>query len=453
MSCDKIDANVPDSVRSKFKLFTDKNNIYACALNMADVISNCNKSYILQLLTRNMETFIVYSRFGRVGQTGQINTDVFIDQEQAINEFKKIFHDKTGTDWSKRYETNSVIGKYSYVLLKYEDTAPLDKTLKEITLDEEVVRFIKLIYDPSLYSTTGSQYHFDTKKLPLGSLGFNQIKRAKSILDKLSLGNDVNTLSSEFYTVLPSVGKLKPLTTQTQIKEKYDLLEMLENMCYVSENIGSDIMDKYTSLTAHISPVSTADGNMIRKYFNMNAGKTHHYSVDIVGMYQIDKPHERQRYRKWESLHNKQLLWHGSPMANAVGILSAGLRIVAHPANGSMFGRGLYFANISTKSIGYTRIQKGGYGIMFLCEVALGNCTEHATAANINLLPPNKHSLLCRGNYSPEPENHIEIDGDVVVPIGKPVNSSVQRGLIYDEYVIYDMSQIKLRYAIIIKHK
>lgn len=456
-----MDKHIPTEVKKSFKLLNIDNIIYACALNMADVISNCNKSYILQLLTRNLETFIIYSRSGRVGQVGQINTDVFVDQDQAIEEFKKIFHNKTGIKWSDRHNIdNNKKGKYSYVILKHEDK-PVNQiqTKTKITISDELVKFIKIIYDPSLYSTAGNQYLIDTKKLPLGSLGFTQIKRAEAILDELckyvkSKSNDdkINTLSSEFYTTIPSVGKIKPLYTEDIIKDKYQLLELLENICYISKNIDGGIMTKYSELNAKITPVTDSSViNMINKYFYTNMGHTHVNNLEIVGMYEIDKPSERQKYRKWESLHNKQLLWHGTPLANAVGILTKSLCI--GNARGGMFGSGLYFANVSTKSAGYTRIVNGGYGIMFLCEVALGNCLKLETALSVLKLPKGTHSVLCEGMNRPNPEQHIKIDGNVTVPIGKIMNNSTQVTLYYDEYVVYDASQIKLRYAVIIKSK
>jgi hypothetical protein len=46
------------------------------------------------------------------------------------------------------------------------------------------------------------------------------------------------------------------------------------------------------------------------------------------------------------------LLWHGSRLTNWVGIISQGLRIAPPeaPSTGYMFGKGVYFADMSSKS-------------------------------------------------------------------------------------------------------
>jgi poly [ADP-ribose] polymerase len=73
------------------------------------------------------------------------------------------------------------------------------------------------------------------------------------------------------------------------------------------------------------------------------------------------------------------LLWHGSRLTNFVGILSQGLRIAPPeaPVTGYMFGKGVYFADMSSKSANYCFTSKeNNTGILLLCEVALGDMSE-----------------------------------------------------------------------------
>jgi len=68
-------------------------------------------------------------------------------------------------------------------------------------------------------------------------------------------------------------------------------------------------------------------------------------------------------------------LWHGSRLTNFVGILSQGLRIAPPeaPVSGYMFGKGVYFADMSSKSANYCSTSVDNpTGILLLCEVALG---------------------------------------------------------------------------------
>lgn len=85
---------------------------------------------------------------------------------------------------------------------------------------------------------------------------------------------------------------------------------------------------------------------------------------------------EKSRYKPFKQLHNRQLLWHGSRLTNFAGILSQGLRIAPPeaPATGYMFGKGLYFADMVTKSANYCfPTRSNPNGLLLLCEVALGN--------------------------------------------------------------------------------
>jgi poly [ADP-ribose] polymerase len=62
------------------------------------------------------------------------------------------------------------------------------------------------------------------------------------------------------------------------------------------------------------------------------------------------------------------LLWHGSGIANFVGILSQGMRIAPPeaPASGYLFGKGIYLADLAEKSVGYCRAHQSGKALMLL---------------------------------------------------------------------------------------
>lgn len=468
-----IDKHFP--YRGTFDILNDGTAEYACNLNIADVANNCNKSYIMQLLHRNYETYVLFCRSGRVGQVGQLSTEVFIDKDLAVQMFKDVFRDKTGIRWDQRYDDDvehGVSGKYQFILMKSDNKHTVNDAQKvqaQFTLSHKVVEFIKMISDPQLYSNAGKSYGFDTERLPLGSLGVKQIERAREILKELNgLMNTetgmiidektelANELSSAFYSMIPSVQtKVKPLTSLKQLQEKGDLLELLRNMSYIAQD-NSDVVKKYLDLDTTVTHLNDHERyELIRNYLTKNTGGSHMFLLKLIDIFEINKPREVQSYRKWSSLHNKQLLWHGTNMANAIGILSTGLRInpPGVPTTGKMFGNGLYFANASTKSAGYMGIRANGIGIMFLCEVALGNMYERVSAENIVTLPAGKHSTKGLGCYQPDPDTHVDIDGDVTVPIGRIVQTAVSgRSLLYDEFIIYDVSQIKMRYVVVVEY-
>jgi hypothetical protein len=460
-----VDAHCPSVLLKKFKLMSNDNEYYACALNQADVINNCNKSYIMQMFHRSGETFVIYSRFGRVGHVGSMNTEIYVDKDQTIKEFKRLFYDKTGILWDERYTDTTIhSGKYQFIIMKSDNVKTLDKEPEDLVgdLHPQIQRFVEIIYDPALYDKTADSYNIDTRKLPLGSLGVSQINKANQIIKQLSdlvdrkgQEDKIAELSSLFYTCVPSaLSKLKLIDTMDMVKDKAELMDFLGNMCYMSQSIDKNIVSKYLQLETNLDHVTDAETiSMITSYANTNVGSTHNMSLKIKGIYEINKPKEKQAYNKWSGLHNKQLLWHGTRLANAVGILTMGMRInpVGVPTTGKMFGNGLYFANSSTKSAAYMGLKSKGMGIMFLCEVALGNMYERLHAESVVKLPSGKHSTKGVGCNQPNPDDHIVIN-DVTVPIGKLQATSNGGALHYDEFIVYDVSQIKMRYAILIDY-
>lgn len=128
------------------------------------------------------------------------------------------------------------------------------------------------------------------------------------------------------------------------------------------------------------------------------------------------------------------LLWHGSRLTNYVGILSQGLRIAPPeaPVTGYMFGKGVYFSDMVSKSANYCFTTKtNNTGIMLLCEVALGEMNEKFAAdyyaAN---LPNGKLSTKGVGKTAPSASSYVKYE-DTTIPIGKGEASGVQQVISY----------------------
>lgn len=87
---------------------------------------------------------------------------------------------------------------------------------------------------------------------------------------------------------------------------------------------------------------------------------------------------------------------------------------------------------------------------MLLCEVAVGSTSDKFQADyNANNLPQGKHSTKGLGKMFPPPESYIDLNG-VLVPIGKPktTTNDANYSLLYNEYIVYDIKQVKLRYLL-----
>jgi len=166
---------------------------------------------------------------------------------------------------------------------------------------------------------------------------------------------------------------------------------------------------------------------------------------------------EAARYRPFSKLHNRQLLWHGSRVSNFAGILSQGLRIAPPeaPATGYMFGKGIYFADMVSKSANYCFANHGNpRGLLLLCEVALGNMYEKKTSEYVTKLPTGKHSTKGLGKTHPDPSKTHVTSAKVEIPLGPGVKSEVANtSLLYNEYIVYDVGQANIQYLLQVQFK
>ncbi len=105
-------------------------------------------------------------------------------------------------------------------------------------------------------------------------------------------------------------------------------------------------------------------------------------------IFKISRKGEAERFRPFKEKlkDNRMLLWHGSRITNFAGILSQGLRIAPPeaPVTGYMFGKGIYFADMVSKSANYCSTSRSNStGLMLLCDVALGSMYERTQVRNL----------------------------------------------------------------------
>merc|ERR1719510_1127746 len=199
--------------------------------------------------------------------------------------------------------------------------------------------------------------------------------------------------------------------------------------------------------------------NVINSYVKNTHGDTNghtHYTLDLEEVFEVDRKGESKRFRPHSANHNRMLLWHGSRMTNFVGILSQGLRIAPPeaPVTGYMFGKGVYFADMSSKSANYCRVDASSGGtsaLLLLCEVALGDMnTKLRHDYNANELPEGKHSVKGLGCNFPNPDGTLTLENGMKVPCGKKLSHEQAENaeLLYNEYIVYDEAQVKIRYLV-----
>ena len=129
---------------------------------------------------------------------------------------------------------------------------------------------------------------------------------------------------------------------------------------------------------------------MLKQYIENTHAATHNqYELELLEVFKVVREGEMKRFKPFKNLHNHMLLWHGSRTTNYAGILSQGLRIAPPeaPVTGYMFGKGVYFADMVSKSANYCRTSgRDPVGLLLLCEVALGDMYVRMLISNIKCI-------------------------------------------------------------------
>ena len=133
---------------------------YNCVLNQTDLKTNRNKFYNIQILDNTSE-YIVYIRYGRIGEKGKLSYLKFSDPSGAIAKFKTQFKAKTRNNWDNRDKFIKANGKYHLAKIDTEVKVDNDDDLgdeKEEVVESKLdVRIIKLL---ELLSDLAEQYFF-----------------------------------------------------------------------------------------------------------------------------------------------------------------------------------------------------------------------------------------------------------------------------------------------------
>ncbi|KAK9979155.1 hypothetical protein ABG768_012599 [Culter alburnus] len=467
----------------KAHVYSEGTDVYDVMLNQTNLQFNNNKYYLIQLLQDDSaKAYSVWMRWGRVGKVGQNSlVTCGVNLAQAKDTFKKKFFDKTKNEWEHRANFEKVAGKYDMVFVDYsiedkeKDKDVVDSSIqqKPCQLNSKVQSLLELICDLKAMEEYVLEMKFDTKKAPLGKLtteqiraGYSSLKRIEECLKRKNSNKELLEACNQFYTRIPhDFGLRTPpiIRTKDELKEKIALLEALSDIQIavkmVQSNVQSDehpVDRHYRSLQCRLEPLDSHSNEfkVIEKYLQSTHAPTHtDYTMTILDIFAVEKEGEKDNFNS--ELENRMLLWHGSRLTNWVGILSQGLRVAPPeaPVTGYMFGKGIYFADMSSKSANYCFAnQKNNQGLLLLSEVALGESNELLDANySADQLPTGKHSTKGLGQTAPNPDNYVTLDG-VTVPMGPSVKTGVgQKGgytLLYNEYIVYNPAQVQMRYLL-----
>ncbi|TMW68079.1 hypothetical protein Poli38472_007751 [Pythium oligandrum] len=275
---------------------------------------------------------------------------------------------------------------------------------------------------------------------------------ASSKLDELSkkhaqLTEEISEKSSRYYEVMPcnedSFGSsIKAFDNIADVNAEITRLNLLIDITQTYKMIIAAKRNQhkihpldycYDAMQVNLAPLAqdSQEATLLTKYFFNGIRPCERKSYRISNLFEVSRNGERSRFV--ETLNDKptlkekhsHLLWHGTKRTNLMGILSQGLRIAPPeaPHQGYMYGKGLYFANVTAKSLAYcddpylitskTKDKDGNevnkerkVHYLLLCEVAVGSPTKVTAARTTKLYGQPveaAESVHACGHHTPDP--------------------------------------------------
>lgn len=273
-----------------------------------------------------------------------------------------------------------------------------------------------------------------------------------------------------------------------------------------SWSLARPLYHAYSSLPhgfRRLHDTSTTEFRRLKSYLETSRQSTHYLRMELKEIYRVFiKSHAPNPYRSWiESNRSaaldwcdeeRLLLWHGTPLDSLFGILDLGLQIKRKGASmtGSMFGDGIYLADVSSKAAGYCRHGRSdGEAVLLLCEADVGSIRVESTQSMSDA-----HEMATKGIWRgvqglgrTGPKKWVAVDWPLVGdPLGgevlmvryvlflpvpfpcevwkpcslfaQPDTSTPYSGtdhqsscLAYNEYVVYNPSHVLIRYIFRLK--
>jgi poly [ADP-ribose] polymerase 1 len=468
-------------------VYSSDKGLFNSVLGFTDIQSNKNSFFKLQVLEsdktgyqglmsavqflggmQNVHNYWLFTSWGRTGTNiGGSKVDVLGSADLAITQFEKIYMEQTGNEWKLRANFKKLPGKFYPIDINYSDRIETNTKIAS-KLAPQVKELMKMIFDVNNMQMTMEEFKLDMQKMPLGKLSVNQLQAAYEALSEIqnainagSSSNKLVGLSNKFFTLIPhnfGLEKAPVLDTLKKINKKMDLVDSLldiQNAFAIMNKAPKTAMNSYDAyykqLNADIQCLdrNSTDFKLIETYIkNTSMGGQ---KLIIEDAFTIQRHGEKERFAKFKNLHNRQLLWHGSPATNFVSIIKNGLK---NPQN-----RGIFFADMISKSIAYCRVMPPQNALLTLSEVALGDMNEGMSMVGgyggnrTKAAKTTYHSTKMSGKPQPDMKKaHIRSDG-VIIPLGRPVNANMNQPSMHmeSEFIIQNEAQVHMQYLVNVK--
>lgn len=377
----------------------------------SDHVKNNNKFWNIEVYDDG-NTIV---RYGRVGDSGQIQTKNFGSLSGAQNFANKKINEKT------RSGRNGEIAYREIELIEGGEVAKTaQKTVAKTQLEEiakkqirsnnpnvtKLISYLTQVNAHQISSATGGQITFnDTTGLfstPLGIVTQTNIDEANDILVKIGdivannrRNSNIGDLTNDYLMLVPQDIGRKRLDVNnfwsdlTKVQNQKQIVDALQSSFVTATTQPNQPKKKTVKVEEEqvfdvqldlVNDSNTID--RITKMFRKTKKSMHScnnfdvktvYSVDINTVSSAFKNGGAKMKNIWE-------LWHGTMHSNVLSVLKGGLVIPPSSSShctGRLYGDGVYASDISTKALGYaTGFWSGNRSntcFMFLLDMAMGD--------------------------------------------------------------------------------
>jgi len=422
-------------------------------MNYFDPAENSNKVWIgIAYSDGSFET-----QFGRVRDGAKLNSKKkkFSSQMAAENELERKRREKLGKGYKDTVTVdNTVVTSVSSS--KRAQLSQIAATEIDGAGDSVTSALIKYLAEVNIHHITHStSIKYNTKtgafSTPLGVLTPDAISTARDLLSELRrldglkrkqhkkraeiIRDYFQLVPKDFGVKIPPVETL--IASEEQFQDEVSILDALESAIATNDQADKAQKRLFECRLATI-PHYTDDGRALfketRDLYYKTRNVRHHpgaAALQMTRLYEVEVGEMKRRFDATATrLGNvRNDLWHGTRASNLLSILKHGL--VIPPANaahctGRMFGNGIYTSVQSTKALNYATDfwnrsgQRNQRTFMFLCEVALGKVHKPA---------------IFRGTFPARGTDSTWVE---------PGTS----GVLNHECIVYDTSQVNLRYLV-----
>ncbi|KAG7376660.1 hypothetical protein PHYPSEUDO_012946 [Phytophthora pseudosyringae] len=182
-----------------------------------------NVFYRLQLVRDELQDiYVLFTNWGRIGETGKFQNTPFRDEAEAVNEFKKIFRSKTGNTWESRAP-----GEFVKKPKKYNLVQRVNYSTK---VDEEVTRSFR----EDMENEASKSVVFPEPRNP-------DLVASPSVIAMLAAITDVRNLQLAAQTSCGFAGGDLPLAKQDELRAALEKLAEIRGLLEEKEELVKEI--------------------------------------------------------------------------------------------------------------------------------------------------------------------------------------------------------------------